>query len=137
MLRICRLILIVCSCLGAALSLAGCGKKPDELRVHDLNAGERQYVERFLILERARAVAMADPVCGTALLDSLAVAWGDTAASVAEAALSRDPRRVALLHDLVRRLLEAEADSLIHAPHPRRLTAPWPQPAPSGDRAAA
>jgi hypothetical protein len=116
--------------LVALLAVLGCDRGPKELEYRQLHPAERLYVERFLVLERARAVALADPARGVALLDSLAVAWGDTAEAQARAALPSDPRRAALVQDLVRRLLEAEADSLLLAPHPRRLQAPLPTPAP-------
>lgn len=113
-----------------ALLVAGCGQGPSELEYRQLRPAERLYVERFMVLERARAVALADPARGVALLDSLAATWGDTAEAEARAALPSDPRRAALVQDLMRRLLEAEADSLLLAPHPRRLQAPLPTPAP-------
>jgi len=118
------------SVAAAALALvlcglaAGCARRTDTLELAQLSREEREYVQRYVILERARAVALADPALGAALLDSLAVAWGDTADRVAERSLPRDPARAAALHDLVRRLLEAEADSLVFAPLPRRLAAP-------------
>ena len=116
-------------CVALAL-MAGCQGEPDQLDLVDLDAQERQVVERYIILERARAVTLADPAGGVAILDSLATAWGDSAAIEAEKALSTKPLRATLVHDLLRRLLEAEQDSLVHAPYPRRLTAPLPTPIP-------
>lgn len=113
-------------CVAIAL-VAGCQGEPDQIELTDLDAGERQVVERYIVLERARAVAMADPPRGTAILDSLATAWGDSAGIEAERALPTDPKRASRIHDLLRRLLEADQDSLVHAPVPRRLTAPMPQ----------
>lgn len=118
--------------LFSALALvAGCQGDPDQLELADLDAAERQVVERYVILERARAITLADPARGVAVLDSLAAAWGDSASREAEAALTTRPARATLIHDLLRRLLEAEQDSLVHAPEPRRLTAPLPTPVPS------
>ncbi len=108
----------------------GCNQNQSPLEIDDLNAGERVFLERYVVLERARAVVLADPVLGVALLDSLAAAWGDSAAVEAEAALPVDPERAALLQNLITRVLTAESDSLIHAPRPDRLDDPLPQPAP-------
>ena len=108
----------------------GCNQNQSPLEIDDLNAGERVFLERYVVLERARAVVLADPVRGVALLDSLAAAWGDSAAVEAEAALPVDPERAALLQNLITRVLTAESDSLIHAPRPDRLDDPLPQPAP-------
>jgi hypothetical protein len=119
--------ILVCAILAL---VTGCQDGGDQLELTDLDAGERQVVERYVLLERARAVALADPPRGVAILDSLAVAWGDSAGREAEAALPTDPDRAEQLHDLLRRLLEAERDSLVYAPEPRRLTAPLPAPVP-------
>jgi hypothetical protein len=118
----------------AVLSLAvlilsfGCSREPGELKIEQLNAKERQFVERFIVLERARAIVLSDPLRGTAVLDSLASAWGDTSVDLAVQALPSTPQRTARLYELIARLLEAEADSLIHIPSPRRLAAPLPNP---------
>jgi hypothetical protein len=118
----------------AALSLlAGAGCGPDggrPLRLADLTAPERAYVTRFVVLERARAVALVDRTTGDALLDSLAAAWGDSSLAGAQAALPADPRRQALLHGLLGRILLAEQDSLLDAARPGRLDAPLPDPPP-------
>lgn len=111
------------------LAVAGCapeGGRP--LRLSDLTPPERLYVTRFVTLERARAVALVDPGRGEALLDSLAVSWGDSSLAAARAALPADPRRQALLHGLLGRILRAEQDSLLDAPRPGRLGAPLPDP---------
>ena len=115
---------------GTLALLVGCQDRAEYLELKDLDAAERQVVERFVVLERARAVALADPPRGAAILDSLAAAWGDSAAQEAEASLTSEPDRAHLIHDLLRRVLVAEQDSLIHAPEPRRLTAPLPAPVP-------
>jgi hypothetical protein len=113
----------------------GCSGNQESLQLADLNAAERRYVERFVVLERARAVAMVDAETGPALLDSLAAAWGDSALAETRRGLSRRPLRMAAVQDLLVRILDAERDSLLQAPEPRRLTAPLPDPppAPSGD----
>ncbi|MEZ4387520.1 MAG: hypothetical protein R3D98_08060 [Candidatus Krumholzibacteriia bacterium] len=108
------------------LAAAGCDRGSDTLTVADLTANESRYVQRFMVLERARALALADPDQGEAALDSLAAAWGDSAAVEAGRLLPTEPRRAQLVDDLLRRLLEAESDSLTHAPRRDRLAAPLP-----------
>ncbi len=108
----------------------GCGRERGSLQVEDLTAAERRFVTRYVVLERARAIALADPASGTALLDSLRAAWGDSAAAVARADMPARPARAAAVQDLLQRLLEAEADSLVYAPRPDRLDAPLPRPVP-------
>jgi hypothetical protein len=116
--------------VGLAASVAGCQTRPDSLQWQDLTPAERQYVTRFVVLERARAVAMVDADRGPALLDSLAVAWGDSSLVETHRDLSRQPRRVAAVNDLLVRILDVERDSLVLAPEPRRLNAPLPDPPP-------
>lgn len=118
-----------CAILLAVGLLAACQSADQPLELADLAPAERVVVERFIVLERARAVTLADPATGAALLDSLAAAWGDSAAAEAEAVLSTDAVAAQRLYDLVERLLEAEADSLVFAPLPRRLDDPLPEPA--------
>ncbi len=118
--------------LALALGPAGCGDAPvPVLQLDDLKAGERLYVERFVTLERARAVAFGDRARGEALLDSLAAAWGDSSLVRARAALPGDPARATALHALLLRILEAEADSLVAAGDASRLAAPLPDPSPA------
>lgn len=114
--------------LGSLLGLASCSESP--LDVDDLTTAEREFVTRYIVLERARAVALAEPVAGTALLDSLAVAWGDSANAVARGQVPAEPARAAAVYGLLGRLLAAESDSLVQAPRARRLTAPLPSGAP-------
>ena len=59
------------------LAAVGC-EQGDEPGLADLTPGERLYVERMVVLERAKAVGLADRGQGNALLDSLAAAWGDS-----------------------------------------------------------
>ena len=113
--------------------LVGCQADPAQFTVDDLSSAERQVVTQYIVLERARVIALADPESGVAILDSLAAAWGDSAAVVAQSKLSIEPARAALVHDLIQRLLEAETDSLVHAPYARRLGEPLPEPAPVDD----
>ena len=115
------------------LLLTGCRRERAALALTDLTPAERTLVTRFVILERARAVALADTATGRAVLDSLAAAWGDTSLAAARRALPADHRRVATLYDLLARLLQAERDSLLAAPLPRRLSAPLPEPVPPAD----
>lgn len=113
--------------------LSSCREEPRPLALADLSPAENEYVTRFVVLERARAVALSDRPAGEALLDSLAAAWGDSALARAEGALSSDTVRLAALHDLLARVLQAEEDSLLLSPVPSRLTAPLPPPAPPAD----
>jgi hypothetical protein len=115
---------------GLVALLAGCNSQTQPLQLKDLTPAERRYIERFVILERARAVALVDNQAGPALLDSLAAAWGDSAHQETRANLTNEPTRVAALHDLLLRILDAERDSLIQVPEARRLTAPIPDPSP-------
>jgi hypothetical protein len=117
--------------LGAGLvGLAACQDEPQPLTLDDLTPDETRYVTRFVQLERARAVALADPESGAALLDSLAAAWGDSAAFEARAQLPAGPVRSAAVHELLAGILRAERDSLIIAPSPDRLAQPLPEPEP-------
>jgi len=98
--------------------------------VADLTPAERELATRFIVLERARAIALADTAAGNAILDSLALVWGDTALAAARRALPADNDRLAAFYELLGRLLETERDSLLAGPSPRRLGAPLPRPAP-------
>ncbi len=109
--------------------LTACQHDPQPLTLDDLSPSETRYVTRFVQLERARAVALADPERGTALLDSLAAVWGESAAADARTLLPVGPVRAAAVHDLLARILRTEQDSLIIAPSPRRLAEPLPDPA--------
>jgi hypothetical protein len=112
--------------LALALALLpSCGR--DRLDVPDLTAAEREFVTRFVVLERAHAVALADPAVGTALLDSLSRAWGDSANAIARRQVPAEPERAAAVYELLGRILAAEGDSLVRAPVARRLRAPLPQ----------
>jgi hypothetical protein len=115
-----------------AAVLGGCDHGEPTLELEDLTSAELRFVRSFVVLERARAVALADPDRGEALLDSLAAAWGDSALSRLQSDLPDDPLRAAAVYDLLRRVLEAEQDSLVNAPRPDRLDDPLPRAAPPG-----
>ena len=119
--------LLALVCLAMA---PGCARRSETLQLADLAATERLYVERFVTLERARAVALANPDRGDALLDSLGRAWGDSALEWTLHTLPKEPRRVAGMYGLLSRILSAESDSLVKAPFARRLRAPLPDPRP-------
>ncbi len=120
------LLLVLC------LPLHGCGRdKPGDIQLADLNQGEYRYVSRMVVLERAKAVALNDRDTGEALLDSLAIAWGDSALPETAAGVPDDPIRAQLVGRLLGRILEAELDSLLFHPRPDRLAAPLPDPAPA------
>jgi hypothetical protein len=112
------------------LAVVGCDHGSGEFTVSDLTADEARFVERYVVLERARMLLLADASAGEAVLDSLAAAWGDSAAVDALSWLPAHPARAAKVHDLLRRILEAENDSLTFAPHADRLDAPLPAPLP-------
>lgn len=108
------------------LGAASCDDGAPPVALDELDPAEREYLTRFVVLERARAVSFADRTLGEALLDSLAADWGDSSLVDAQAALPDDPQRMAALHALLEAVLEAEKDSLLEAPRPDRLSAPLP-----------
>lgn len=117
--------------LPALLLLSACEKKEHPpLQVEDLTPGELLYIYRLVTLERAKAVALLDRPTGDSILDSLAIAWGDSARKDTAAGLSGDPIRARQVGNLLKRILEAERDSLIQAARPDRLYAPLPNPPP-------
>lgn len=122
-----RHLVILVSCLVVVI---GCDREPSVLQLADLTPDERLYIERVVTLERAKAVALSNRPVGTALLDSVAAAWGDSSEIPTTAGLSSEPVRSADVADLLLRILVAEQDSLIHAPRPDRLHAPLPDPLP-------
>ena len=121
--------------LASLCLLAGCEQEDHPaLQLDDLTSGERLYVSRLVTLERAKAVALIDRTGGDAPLDSLALAWGDSARSETEVGVPDDPVRAGQVSHLLLRILEAELDSLIAAPRPDRLAAPLPDPLPEIDQ---
>ena len=124
--------------LSAALAaLGGCQKTDSELRLADLSEAEHLYVARIVILERAKAVALVDRTAGYAVLDSLAVAWGDSALETTLVGAPSDPHRSQRVHELLTRILKAERDSLILAPRTDRLAEPISDPPPESPPEAA
>ena len=121
---------ILFSCL---LVGTGCEREKPDLQLRDLTETETRYLTRIVVLERAKAVALADGEAGTALLDSLAAAWGGDGLAETLAGAPAAPRRSAQVHRLLVRILKAEQDSLMEAPRPDRLSAPLPDPAPDPD----
>ena len=115
--------------LGLCGLVVGCDSgDPPPLTLEDLTPDEHLYIQRFVTLERAKAVAVVDRPTGDALLDSLATAWGDSAQQETEALAPGDPRRSRLVHQLLLAILDAEADSLVAEPRPDRLHQPLPRP---------
>ena len=125
-----RFRLLVSLFFALTICLQGCDHTPKELVLSDLNPAEMQYLSHYLIIERARAVYAVDPELGNSLLDSLAVAWGDSDAVEINSALPVDLPRRALVNRLLVRILEAEEDSLLLAARPDRLSAPITDPPP-------
>lgn len=120
--------------LAACLLVAGCEKKPSPLVLDDLNEGETTLLTRLIILERAKALALVDRPAGQAVLDSLAVAWGDSTTEQTLAGAPRDATRAHAVGQLYSRVFAAEHDSLQAHDGRRELTAPLPDPtAPAED----
>ena len=113
--------------LTALLILVGCSEQDQTLQLQDLDPGEKLYVTRMVTLERAKAVALVDSTCGNSLLDSLALAWGDSSLTQARTAATKDPTRSQLVNQLLLDILSAEQDSLTLAPWPDRLDTPLPE----------
>jgi len=116
--------------LACLLLAAGCEKNDPPLTLDDLSGGEFVFVERMVILERAKTVALMDRPAGDALLDSLAADWGDSSLSLTLAGAPDDPLRAEAVASLLRRVLAAEQDSLRISSGWERLTRPLPVPAP-------
>jgi len=96
-----------------------------------VSPNEYKYIERMVILERTKAVVFADKETGFALLDSLALAWGDSALERTSELAKNSPLRSAAVGELLSRILKAERDSLLQAPRPDRLSQPLSDPLPS------
>ena len=131
--------------LGLATSLlllAGCREQEPILQLADLTAGERLYFERVVAIDRANSVALIHRDQGSALLDSLATAWGDSVLPATLDGLTGDPYRNVALGELLLRVVIAEQDSLRWDPARNRLNLPLPDlnrpgrqrvPEPEGD----
>ena len=106
------------------LYAGACSREKQDLTLEDLSPSEYSYIERIIVLERAKAVALNDRELGNVILDSLMVAWGDSAESETAALAPKDPERSKAVHQLLVQITEAENDSLKLTPTVRRLTAP-------------
>ncbi len=111
-----------------ALFLSACEKPEQELKLGDLTSPEHTYIERIVILERAKAVALVDRDLGNAVLDSLSLAWGDSSEAATAAMAPVEPLRCEAVHDLLNRILISERDSLVQAPYVYRLAIPLADP---------
>ncbi len=109
----------------------GCEKSEAPLALNDLSEGEYLFVERMVILERAKTAALLDRETGDSLLDSLASAWGDSSLQEAVAGVPRDPVRSEAVTELLGRMIEAEQESLLTSTGLDRLDKPLPDPAPT------
>jgi hypothetical protein len=114
--------------LALSLFQGACDRSEKPLQLGDLSSGEYTYIERIIILERVKAVALNDRDLGNTLLDSLTLAWDDSVESQTGKLISTDPHRSKTVHELLLRILVAENDSLVEAPLPRRISAPLPDP---------
>ncbi len=108
------------------IAITGCQEKSDDLNIQDLTENEMIVLNRYITLERARAVAIVDSLTGTALLDSLNTAWGDSSLAETIALLPKKTERLSSFHKLLVRVLDSERDSLLLAPDTRRLLNPLP-----------
>jgi len=116
--------------LSGLISTTACEKKDTPLTLNDLSGDEYVFVERMVVLERAKTVALLDRRTGDALLDSLAVAWGDSSLSLTLAGAPRDPVRSEAVAAFLRRVIETEQDSLRTSTGLDRMGRPLPDPAP-------
>ncbi|MBT4292789.1 hypothetical protein HOD41_08865 [bacterium] len=108
------------------IALTGCQEESDDLNIQDLTENETIVLNRYITLERARAVAIVDSLTGTAMLDSLNTAWGDSSLAETIALLPQQPTRLSAFHKLLVRVLDSERDSLLLAPVAERLLHPLP-----------
>ncbi len=108
----------------------GCDKNDAPLALSDLSGDEFIFVERMVILERAKTAALLDREAGDAILDSLFVAWGDSSFPLTQVGAPRDPVRSEAVGTLLRRVLGAEQESLLTSTGLDRLNQPLPEPLP-------
>ncbi len=111
-----------------ALFLCACDQSENTLQLADLTPEEYTYIERIVVLELAKAVALNDRILGGAILDSLSLAWGDSIEARTAALAPVDPVRSVAVHDLLKRIILAEKDSLLLAPSPERVAVPLHDP---------
>lgn len=123
-----RLFLLIL--LPVLIPVAGCEKNDAPLALNDLSGDEFIFVERMVILERAKTAALLDRETGDALLDSLAAAWGDSSFPLTLVGAPRDPIRSEAVSALLRRVIEAEQESLLASNGLERLNQPLPEPEP-------
>ncbi len=123
---LCSLFLLL---LLGMLPAAGCDKNNAPLALADLTGDEYVFVERMVILERAKTAALLDRETGDALLDSLAAAWGDSSLPLTLIGAPRDPVRSEKVAGLLRRVIEAEQESLLTSTGMDRMSRPLPDPA--------
>lgn len=116
--------------LSSLIAATGCEKDQEPLTLDDLSGDEYVVVERMVVLERAKAVALLDRASGEAILDSLAVAWGDSSLEMTILGAPRDPVRAEAVATLLRRIMEAEQESLKTSSGLERLTNPLLDPPP-------
>ena len=109
---------------------SGCEKDDAPLAMADLSGAEYVFVERMVLLERAKAAALEDRANGDVLLDSLAVAWGDSSMVLTLAGAPKDPIRSEAVGTLLRRVIQAEQESLLTNSGFDRWLLPLPEPAP-------
>ncbi len=109
---------------------AGCEKGDTPLALADLSGAEYVFLERMVLLERAKAAALLDREVGEALLDSMAAAWGDSSLHITLAGAPRDPLRSEAVMALLHRVMEAEQESLLTSSGLDRLELPLPDPQP-------
>ena len=112
------------------MQLTSCERNDAPLALSDLSGDEFVFVERMVILERAKTAALLDRQTGDAILDSLAVAWGDSSFPLTLLGAPRDPVRSEAVGTLLRRVLEAEQESLLTSSGLDRLDLPLPEPKP-------
>jgi len=112
----------------STLLLGACDQPEKPLKLADLTISEHTYIERIVVLERAKAVVLADRELGNTILDSLSLAWGDSAEAKTAALAPVDPIRSQALHELLKQIILAERDSLLQNPSPLRLAAPLVDP---------
>ncbi len=129
--RLSLLASIFASLVLVCIPLSGCEKSIDDLQLKDLTQNEYLYIERMVILERAKAVALVDHETGFALLDSLANSWGDSASVRTGEMAKNAPLRSAAVGKLLGRILAAERDSLLNTPNPDLIALPLSDPSPS------
>ena len=129
-LRTILTITVVGIVLGLVAFQAFRGKEDTPRTLADLTPGERLYVERMVLLERAKSVALVDRTAGEALFDSLGAAWGDSSLTRTLSGVPTAPARSAAVAELLRRIIDVEHDSLRVDPGRDRLAEPVADPPP-------